>query len=90
MAYIKDSIMDEELKRAKKTMKLKHANDVAYQYLELMKKIWPAPRDYRDIPEKVIISNVKDLYPKVQDPYTILEEQIESGVMCSRRITILI
>lgn len=81
MAYIKDNIKDEELKRAKKMMKLKQANDVAYQYLALMKKVWPAPRDYRHIPEPVIIEHIKELYPKVQDPNSVLKELIEAGVL---------
>lgn len=81
MAYIKDSIKEDELKRVKKMMKFMHANEVAFSHLELIKKIWPSSRDYRNIPESVIIGYIKELYPKVQDPNSVLKELTEAGVL---------
>lgn len=81
MAYIKDSIKEEDLKRAEKTMKLKHANELAYRYLDLIRKIWPTRGDHKHIPKELIINSIKELYPKVQDPEAVLEELTEGGVL---------
>ena len=81
MAYIKDSIKEEELKRVEKIMKLKKVNEVAFTYIELLKIIWPKRGDSKDIPEEEIIRYIKELYPKVRDPYLVLEELTEGGVL---------